>query len=55
MADDLFAAAAEERLSGRSPLAARLRPRNLDDMYGQDVVELVHDLRHHINLARSDQ
>ena len=25
MADDLFAAAAEERLSGRSPLAARLR------------------------------
>ena len=35
MADDLFAAAAEERLSGRSPLAARLRPRNLDDVVGQ--------------------
>ena len=34
MADDLFAAAAEERLSGRS-LAARLRPRNLDDVVGQ--------------------
>ena len=35
MADDLFAAAAEERLSGRSPLAARLRPRNLGDVVGQ--------------------
>jgi putative ATPase len=35
MADDLFAAAAEERLSGRSPLAARLRPRTLDDVVGQ--------------------
>ena len=35
MADDLVAAAAEERLSGRSPLAARLRPRNLDDVVGQ--------------------
>ena len=35
MADDLFAAAAEERLAGRSPLAARLRPRDLDDVVGQ--------------------
>ena len=31
------------------------RPRKLDDMYGRDVVELVQDLRHHINVARSDQ
>lgn len=35
MAEDLFAAAAEERLSSRSPLAARLRPRVLDDVVGQ--------------------
>ncbi len=35
MADDLFAAAADERLANRSPLAARLRPRNLDDVVGQ--------------------
>ncbi len=31
------------------------RPRKLDDMYGRDVVELIQDLRHHINVARSDQ
>lgn len=31
------------------------RPRNLDDMYGQEVVELIHDLRHHINVARTEQ
>lgn len=36
MADDLFGAAAEERLSGRAPLADRLRPRRLDDIVGQD-------------------
>lgn len=30
------------------------RPRKLDDMYGQDIVELVQDLRHHINVARSE-
>ena len=36
MADDLFAAAAQERLSQRSPLAARLRPVRLDDIVGQD-------------------
>jgi putative ATPase len=32
---DLFTAAAEERLRSRSPLAARLRPRRLDDVVGQ--------------------
>ena len=32
---DLFAAAAEQRLQTRSPLAARLRPRRLDDVVGQ--------------------
>jgi putative ATPase len=32
---DLFAAAAEERLRGQAPLAARLRPRTLDDVVGQ--------------------
>ena len=31
---DLFASAAEERLTGRAPLAARLRPRNLDEVVG---------------------
>ncbi|MGO9877149.1 MAG: replication-associated recombination protein A [Acidimicrobiia bacterium] len=32
---DLFAAAVEERLSSRAPLAARLRPRSLDEVVGQ--------------------
>jgi len=32
---DLFSHAASERLAGRSPLAARLRPRRLDDVVGQ--------------------
>ncbi len=32
---DLFDAAAEERLATRAPLAARLRPRTLDDVVGQ--------------------
>ncbi|HEY9558577.1 MAG TPA: AAA family ATPase, partial [Acidimicrobiales bacterium] len=36
MADDLFAAAAEDALSRNAPLAARLRPRALDDIIGQD-------------------
>ena len=36
MADDLFAAAAEEVLAASAPLAARLRPRTLDDIIGQD-------------------
>lgn len=34
-ADDLFSAAAEERLAARSPLANRLRPQRLDDVVGQ--------------------
>ncbi len=33
---DLFTAAAEESLRERAPLAARLRPRTLDDVVGQD-------------------
>ena len=36
MADDLFGQAAEERLAQRGPLAARLRPRRLDEVVGQD-------------------
>ncbi len=35
VSDDLFSAAAQSRLEGRSPLAARLRPRDLDDVVGQ--------------------
>jgi putative ATPase len=34
MADDLFASAAEDALSQRAPLAARLRPNRLDDVVG---------------------
>jgi putative ATPase len=34
--DDLFSAAAEERLQSQMPLAARLRPRTLDEVVGQD-------------------
>jgi putative ATPase len=33
---DLFSAAVEDRLSKRAPLAARLRPRALDDVVGQE-------------------
>jgi len=36
--DDLFSAAVEERLSGRAPLAARLRPRSLDEVVGQGAL-----------------
>ncbi len=36
MGDDLFSAAAEDALARRAPLAARLRPRRLDDIVGQD-------------------
>ena len=32
---DLFGAAVEERLASRAPLAARLRPRKLDEIVGQ--------------------
>src|SRR5439155_18715752 len=34
--DDLFGAALHERLARQAPLAARLRPRSLDDMVGQE-------------------
>jgi len=33
--DDLFSAAAEQRLKAQAPLAARLRPRTLDEVVGQ--------------------
>lgn len=33
---DLFSAAADERLRGSAPLAARLRPRTIDDVVGQE-------------------
>mgnify|MGYP003333653332 FL=1 len=33
---DLFSSAAEERLREQAPLAARLRPRSIDDVVGQD-------------------
>ncbi|MFM8868308.1 MAG: replication-associated recombination protein A [Ilumatobacteraceae bacterium] len=36
MVDDLFSAQAAERLRSQAPLAARLRPRTLDDIVGQD-------------------
>src|SRR5262245_64398882 len=36
MADDLFAAAVRERLARQAPLAARMRPRSLDEVVGQD-------------------
>ena len=36
MPDDLFSTAAAERLQARAPLAARLRPRQLDDVVGQE-------------------
>jgi putative ATPase len=35
MAEDLFASAAQRRLNERAPLAARLRPRTLDEVAGQ--------------------
>src|SRR4051812_43651690 len=36
MVDDLFSNAAEEALASSAPLAARLRPRTLDDIVGQE-------------------
>jgi putative ATPase len=36
VAEDLFAAAAAERLARQAPLAARLRPRSLDEVVGQE-------------------
>ena len=35
MKDDLFSAAATERLKAQAPLAARMRPRTLDEIVGQ--------------------
>ncbi len=35
MAEDLFTAAAADRLRAQAPLAARLRPRTIDDVVGQ--------------------
>jgi putative ATPase len=34
--DDLFASAAQERMRAHAPLAARLRPRSLDEVAGQE-------------------
>src|SRR5687767_3494522 len=34
--DDLFSSAAEDALARNAPLAARLRPRTLDDIVGQE-------------------
>ncbi|HEV2810732.1 MAG TPA: replication-associated recombination protein A [Acidimicrobiales bacterium] len=36
MGEDLFEAAAEQRLAVSAPLAARMRPRTLDEVVGQD-------------------
>jgi len=36
MPDDLFSAALADRLQSRPPLAARMRPRSLDEVVGQD-------------------
>jgi putative ATPase len=36
MSSDLFAAAADEQRRSRAPLAARLRPRTIDDVVGQE-------------------
>ena len=36
MSEDLFAAQAAERLAKKGPLAARLRPRSLDEVVGQE-------------------
>ncbi|MGH8972079.1 MAG: replication-associated recombination protein A [Acidimicrobiia bacterium] len=36
MSDDLFTAAALGRLAGKAPLAARMRPRSLDELVGQE-------------------
>jgi putative ATPase len=33
---DLFSEAANQRLAAQAPLAARLRPRTLDEMVGQE-------------------
>src|SRR5436190_11905394 len=35
---DLFSSAADEHLEANAPLAARLRPRTLDEIVGQDAL-----------------
>jgi len=42
MKDDLFNAAAAERLRSQAPLAARLRPRSLDEIVGQQHLVAEH-------------
>jgi len=42
MKDDLFTAAAAERLRSQAPLAARLRPRSLDEIVGQQHLVAEH-------------
>ena len=37
-ADDLFAAARAERIDANAPLAARMRPRTLDEFIGQEAI-----------------
>ena len=53
MTGDLFAAAAEEQLKDRAPLAARLRPRTIDDVVGQE--HLVGDGRPFRMLVETDR
>lgn len=53
MADDLFGAAAEEQLREQAPLAARMRPRTLDDVVGQE--HLVGEGRPLRRLVESDR
>src|ERR687891_2807671 len=36
MSDDLFGSTRDDRLRERAPLAARLRPRTLDEVVGQE-------------------
>ncbi|MGI8937184.1 MAG: replication-associated recombination protein A [Iamia sp.] len=53
MPDDLFAAAATERLSARAPLADRLRPTSLDEVVGQGhLLDPGAPLRHLIEADR---
>ena len=53
MSDDLFGAAAEQAKLSRAPLAARLRPRTIDDVVGQ--VHLVGPDRPLRRLVESDR
>ena len=31
------------------------RPRKLKDLYSRDIADLIQELRHHINVARTDE